>query len=84
MLAAGAPNIIGQFSRAVNLNFVPSMNLYNGAFHSIELGDNSTGSTTTGNYLSGIDFDASRCSSVYGRSTTVQPPALVLLPQIRY
>ena len=84
MLAAGAPNIIGQFSRAVNLNFVPSMNLYNGAFHSIELGDNSTGSTTTGNYLSGIDFDASRCSSVYGRSNTVQPPALVLLPQIKY
>lgn len=29
-------------------------------------------------------FDASRSSSVYGKSTTVQPPALCLLPCIRY
>lgn len=35
----------------------------------------------TGQYLY---IDASRSSSVYGNSTTVQPPALCLLPCIRY
>lgn len=35
----------------------------------------------SGQYLS---IDASRSSSVYGNSTTVQPPALCLLPCIRY
>ena len=29
-------------------------------------------------------FDASRSSSIYGNSTTVQPPALTLLPCIKY
>lgn len=31
-----------------------------------------------------IMFDASRSNSIYGASTTVQPPALCLLPCIRY
>lgn len=31
-----------------------------------------------------IGFDASRSSSIYGNSTTVQPPALNLLPCIKY
>ena len=41
---------------------------------------------TTGTYpLYGqIGFDASRSSSIYGNSTTVQPPALNLLPCIKY
>lgn len=32
----------------------------------------------------GISFDASRSNAIYGASTTVQPPALQLIPQIRY
>lgn len=32
----------------------------------------------------GIRIDASRCSSIYGASATVQPPALALIPQIKY
>ena len=31
-----------------------------------------------------LDFDASICSSIYGNSTTVQPPALTMLPIIKY
>ena len=31
-----------------------------------------------------LDFDASRCSEIYGGSTTVQPPSLCLIPQIRF
>ena len=35
-------------------------------------------------YTVGLGFDASRSSAVYGRSSTVQPPALTLLPCIKY
>ena len=31
-----------------------------------------------------LSFDASRCSVVYGNAETVQPPALQLIPQIRF
>ena len=34
--------------------------------------------------ITSFDFDASRSSPVYGRSATVQPPALTLLPCIKY
>lgn len=33
---------------------------------------------------SAVAFDASRSSSIYGNSSTVQPPALTLLPCIKY
>ena len=32
----------------------------------------------------GITFNASRANSIYGRSTTVQPPALTMIAQIKY
>ena len=34
--------------------------------------------------VGGFNIDASRSSSIYGKSSTVQPPALCLLPCIRY
>lgn len=43
--------------------------------------------TTVGdkqNTVAGFNIDASRSSSIYGQSSTVQPPALCLLPCIRY
>lgn len=36
------------------------------------------------NTVAGFNIDASRSSSIYGNSSTVQPPALCLLPCIRY
>ena len=53
-----------------------------GAFYFI--GDTNS---TLGGAVSNLDrigLDASRSSSIYGASNTVQPPALVLLPQIKY
>lgn len=38
----------------------------------------------TQNTVAGFNIDASRSSSIYGQSSTVQPPALCLLPCIRY
>lgn len=32
----------------------------------------------------GVDFNASRSSGIYGKSSTVQPPAITLIPQIKY
>ena len=31
-----------------------------------------------------IDFNASRSNPIYGSSTTVQPPSIKLIPQLRY
>ena len=36
------------------------------------------------NAPSSLDFDASRSNGAYGNSTTVQPPALTMLPIIKY
>ena len=40
-------------------------------------------SDTDGN-IQGLGFDASRSNAIYGRSSTVQPPAIQLIPQIKY
>ena len=41
---------------------------------------------TGGNYMTntGINFDASISNPIYGRSNTVQPPAITLIAQIKY
>ena len=43
---------------------------------------NSDGVSSPKNY--GLHFDASKSNPIYGASDTVQPPALVLLPIIKY
>lgn len=35
-------------------------------------------------YSTGTGFDASRSNPIYGASDTVQPHALLLIPQIKY
>lgn len=38
-----------------------------------------------GNNSAGIcNFDANRSDPIYGNADTVQPPAIVLIPQIKY
>ncbi|MCR4881834.1 MAG: phage tail protein [bacterium] len=73
---AGLPNITGRICG--------EMGTYpNGAFHKTGTTEGSTatsGSSVDDTYA----FDASRCSSVYGRSSTVQPASLTLLPCIKY
>ena len=39
---------------------------------------------TFGNNYGALGFDASRSSQIYGAAETVQPPALALVPQIKY
>lgn len=74
---AGLPNITGSFSRIMYKTDIPLS--LDGAFQTTESvggGGYSTGSNL-GN-LSG-DFDASRSSSIYGNSSTVQPQSIKVL-----
>lgn len=69
---AGLPNITGNF--AVNS---PSSASTSGAF-ALSSSWNSHGWDGTTNGGRTYDFDASRSSSIYGNSSTVQPPAYVV------
>ena len=68
------PNIKGSFG-GHNWNV-------KGAFQNGEP-DNGAHSAGTNN-LCIISFDASLSNAIYGRSNTVQPPAIALIPQLRY
>lgn len=76
---AGLPNITGHFSTALEW----SQSRFDGAFRrDNQDGHGPEGSAWTNSQL--ISFDASRSSAIYGASTTVQPPALTVLPCIKY
>ena len=75
---AGLPNITG----AVWINAGKS-SLENGAIkYTAAVGGGGIDNSTTGR--GDLNFDASRSSSVYGNSTTVQPPALTMRYIIKY
>ena len=83
-LDAGLPNIKGQTNNPVQTFGWDSTNASIGAIKATRVEGQKAG--THGEGYSGIwiDFDASRSNSIYGSSDTVQPPALCLLPCIRY
>ena len=74
-IAAGLPNITGTFDGNVNDGTARKT----GAFYTKDYlsygADGDSGGGTVG-------FDASLSNAIYGRSTTVQPPAMKLLPCI--
>lgn len=76
-LAAGLPNITG----GLNNEIKPLLNEYStahndGALYTEKYTNNA--SFPTGSHVSQIlKFDASKSNSIYGNSTTVQPPSLV-------
>lgn len=72
---AGLPNITGTFNGPESGGLISS-----GAFYLLKRGGIGTGKSDWDNWIYG--FDASRSNAIYGRSTTVQPPALTLLPCI--
>ena len=71
-LAAGLPNITGSFRGKNAFNDGPVS--YTGAFGAVYSGS-TTGASGAGSSPFYFDFDASRSSSIYGNSTTVQPKA---------
>ena len=76
VLAAGLPNITG------NVTLYTQVLSAGGAF-----AQGSGGNRADGNYGADhvrFDFNASRSNSIYGKSTTVQPPAIALNCFIKY
>lgn len=81
VLAAGLPNIMGTLTGLAYRN--NHFGVGTGVFSTSRSGG---GSALTldgiGNDL--INFNATNSNSIYGASNTVQPPAIVLIPQIKY
>lgn len=84
MLEAGVPNIIGTAGGVSNYQHQDSTNFTtcSGAFSYKELCHAVYGGA--GISMWNTSFDASQSNSIYGSSTTVQPPAIQLIPQIKY
>lgn len=76
IINAGLPNITGGISD------MPSWGGSSGAISSWVKSGNHNDGGEGGRYA--WNFDASRSSSIYGASNTVQPPAIALIPQIKY
>lgn len=72
---AGLPNITGTFYHDPNVKFSLS-----GAFSSYTAGSSTNLQNDAANKNSGyVSFDASKSNTIYGKSTTVQPPALTMV-----
>ena len=78
---AGLPNITGEFATECGhwaWSDHPNSAIYSGG----TINNNSGSPDGTGDDI--IKFNASRSNPIYGKSDTVQPPAITLLPQIKY
>ena len=81
-MQAGLPNINGNFyvaaySDAASLTTPPFRIEGQNLTDSHEYSGQTVGGTT-------VNMNLSRSNAIYGASTTVQPPAISLIPQIRY
>lgn len=76
---AGLPNITGSVDTGGEYK---SDHFANGAFTKSSAGTHRNEGGSSGCVR--ISINASRCSNIYGASTTVQPPALTMLPIIKY
>lgn len=76
VMSAGLPNISGIFSGTTHYTA-------SGAFYT-DSGIYSLNGASSGGGAIRVLFSATKSSSIYGASTTVQPPALTLLPCIKY
>lgn len=81
-LSAGLPNITG-----ATFNAYAASDGDSGALYNTNIVDNPKyiNVVTSGDQSQRfINFNAQRSNSIYGNSNTVQPPAICLIPQIRY
>ncbi|MDM8108554.1 hypothetical protein QUV93_01555 [Phascolarctobacterium faecium] len=88
VLKTGLPNITGNISNNSEYGLLDNRSIYqyitNGAFGKIQTNKTLHYSEINMEYACNLDFDASRCSPIYGASTTIQPPALQLIAQIKF
>ena len=76
-IEAGLPNITGNMNESINATVNGDTTNTDGCFSWVSGGyKTTTSNVSTGN--SKLSFDASRSSSIYGNSDTVQPPAYLV------
>lgn len=80
--SAGLPNITGNFGRATSA-YEDNTSEIGGAFSVTAYKQSHGGKDSYGNARK-INFNASESNSIYGNSTTVQPPALTTRFYIKY
>ena len=83
VLSAGMPNILGEIGNTAKHGFTRPEAIQSGALFAktqmtYDIGEYINSKAYT------IGLDASKSNSVYGNADTVQPPAIMLLPQIKY
>ena len=81
---AGLPNITGEFSICSNRSPAATDSAAVGAFGAVSRGFSAQDNISENNYLNRVSFYASRSSAVYGKSDTVQPPAVCVNFIIKY
>lgn len=84
--SAGLPNITGDFTTP-NEPWTPYLTGTSSGALSNPAGDSRHrvyGSNNGSTPHNSLHFDASKSNTIYGNSTTVQPPALTMLPIIKY
>ena len=81
---AGLPNITGSIdTRITSYKINPPIGVFSGLnLTSTDMSTSTISNTATNLY--GLQFAASNSNSIYGSSTTVQPPALTCLICIKY
>lgn len=80
--SAGLPNITGTFY--ANQNQYYTTDKGSGAFSRSKFSDDPKGNSGHNMQVGKYDFNASNSNSIYGNSTTVQPPALTMRYIIKY
>lgn len=80
---AGLPNIVGT---AITGEFYFGWVGGSGSLNMEKAEDSQRAGSSSGNEWGGgrLSLDASKSNTIYGASSTVQPPALALIPQIKY
>lgn len=80
---AGVPDITGYVDYASGYGLITTSSSPSGAFYS---GGGSGSSLPDGGKIHSEEllFAASHSNAIYGKSTTVQPSAIILIPQIKY
>ena len=74
---AGLPNIVGNFeAQSIGAKSVGSNSSDSPLFKVARVGTVDSGTSQTNNYQNVVTFDASQVNSIYGKSDTVQPPAI--------
>lgn len=84
-LSAGLPNITGTWDLRTESNYMAAGQNYSGAIKSRGFVSNISRPSSSGRstFDHGINFDASRSSSIYGNSNTVQPETICYRPMLQ-